>query len=69
MWKEKLPLWIKSNIGLCLGGIVGLLIFIFGFPKLLALIFFIVIGMFVGYVIQKNGSSIKENLKSFIDKI
>lgn len=69
MWKEKLPLWIKNNIGLCIGGIIGLLIFLFGFPQLLTLVFLVGVGMFVGFWIQKNGSSIKETLKSFIDKL
>ncbi len=69
MWKEKLPLWLKNNIGLCIGGLIGLLIFIFGFPQLLALVFLIALGMFIGYAVQKNGSSIKETLKSFIDKL
>lgn len=69
MWKEKLPLWIKNNIGLCIGGILGLLIFIFGFPQILALVVVVGLGMFIGHEIQKNKGSIKETLKSFIDKL
>lgn len=69
MWKEKIPLWLKNNLGICIGGLIGLLIFIFGFPQMLALLVLIVLGMVIGHAIQKNGTSIKESLKSFIDKL
>lgn len=69
MWKEKLPLWLKNNLGICIGALIGLLIFIFGFPKMLTLVVLVGLGMIIGHAIQKNGKGIKETLKSFIDKL
>ncbi len=59
---------ISNNKGIIIGGIVGLLIYLFGLMKLVTLAFLIFLGMVVGNTIEKNKGDIKEKIKQFIDK-
>lgn len=68
MIKDKLLEILKSNKGILIGGIVGLLIFIFGLTKLVTLVFLVSLGMIVGNMIDKNREEIKESIKNFVDK-
>ena len=68
MIKEKLLEMIKSNKGILIGGLAGLLIFIFGLTRLVTLVFLVVLGMIIGNTIDKNKEEIKDSIKSFIDK-
>lgn len=68
MWKNKIIDTFNKNRGIIIGGIVGLLLYIFGLTKFITLVFFIFIGMVIGNAIDKNKEGVKENIKNFIDK-
>lgn len=67
MIREKLFEIIKSNKGIIIGGLAGLLIFIFGLTKLVTLVFLVALGMIIGNLVDKNKEQIKESIKNFID--
>lgn len=68
MWKDKLLDTFNQNKGIIIGGIVGLLLFIFGLTQFITLVFFVFMGMVIGNAIDKNKDGVKESLKNFIDK-
>ncbi|MBE5821371.1 MAG: DUF2273 domain-containing protein [Clostridiales bacterium] len=68
MIKERLLEILKSNKGIVIGGLIGLLIFIFGLTKLVTLVFLVALGMIVGNTVDKNKEGIKESIKNFVDK-
>ncbi|MDD4067127.1 MAG: hypothetical protein PHH22_04055 [Clostridia bacterium] len=66
--KDKIVNWLKANLGICIGAIVGIVIFALGFVNFIALICVVLFCMLIGYMLQNNKSNIKESIKSFIDK-
>ncbi len=66
--KDKIVNWFKANLGICIGAIIGIVIFALGFVNFIALICMVLLCMLVGYMLQNNKANIKESIKSFIDK-
>lgn len=67
MWNKIVDTFNK-NKGIIIGGITGLLLYIFGLTQFITLIFFVFLGMVIGNTIDKNREGLKEILKNFIDK-
>ena len=67
--REKLLTFFVGHRGAIIGGIIGILMYVFGLTRFLTLLFLIILGMIVGNTIEKNKVDIKESLKRFIDKV
>lgn len=67
MWNKVIDTF-NNNKGIIIGGITGLLLYIFGLTQFITLVFFVFLGMVVGNAIEKNREGLKEMLKGFIDK-
>lgn len=55
--------------GAVIGALLAILILCTGFYKLIVGIILICIGIYVGNYVQLNKTSVKENIKKFIDKL
>ena len=55
--------------GAVIGALLAILILCTGFYKLIVGIILICIGIYVGNYVQINKTSVKENIKKFIDKL
>lgn len=55
--------------GAAIGALLAILILCTGFYKLIVGIVLVCIGIYVGNYVQLNKTSVKENIKKFIDKL
>lgn len=66
---EQFKNFIKEYCGAIIGGLVAIIVLCTRLYELIISIILIGIGVFIGNYIQKNKYSVKEKLKTFIDKM
>ena len=66
---EEFKNFIKEYSGAIIGGLVAIIILFTRLYEVIIGIILISIGAFVGNYIHKNKYSVKEKIKSFIDKV
>lgn len=65
---SKLNAFIRRYGGACVGGLIALVLCCTKLSEFLLNIIIILVGAFIGNYVQKNKDSVKESIKSFIDK-
>ena len=66
---EKIKKFIIKYKGAIVGGIISIIALLLNLHKLLIYVLIIIAGLIIGNYVQYNKESVKEKIKSYIDKL